>query len=111
MRRENQHLFFVKLVKQQVSPQRICFTPESPAVPYVRCRSCDIICVDAFTSSFDLRHSLFLKGDMIYLYATLLLLTNIVAWMANVFMLPGNWVLVAVAALYAFVLPGDAQPR
>ncbi|MFN0199388.1 MAG: hypothetical protein ACKVT0_21770 [Planctomycetaceae bacterium] len=64
-----------------------------------------------FDSSFELRHSTFLKGPMIYLYATLLLLTNTVAWMANVFMLPGNWVLVGFAALYALVLPEDAQPR
>ncbi len=48
---------------------------------------------------------------MIYLYATLLLLANTVAWLTNVFMLPGNWVLVGFAALYALVLPEEAQPR
>ncbi|MEX1229661.1 MAG: DUF456 domain-containing protein [Planctomycetaceae bacterium] len=48
---------------------------------------------------------------MIYLYAILLLIANTLAWLSNVFMLPGNWMLVGVAALYAFFLPEELQPR
>ncbi|MEX0727934.1 MAG: DUF456 domain-containing protein [Planctomycetaceae bacterium] len=48
---------------------------------------------------------------MIYLYATILLLANAASWLANVFMLPGNWLIVGIAAVYAWLLPEDAQPR
>ncbi|MDA0835226.1 MAG: DUF456 domain-containing protein [Planctomycetota bacterium] len=47
---------------------------------------------------------------MIYLYATLLLFANTSAWIATVFTLPGNWVLVLFTAIYAFFLP-EAQPH
>ena len=40
-----------------------------------------------------------------YLCVLLLLLAMGAAWFANFFALPGNWVIVALAALFAFVFP------
>lgn len=48
---------------------------------------------------------------MVYVWAVILLLVNGVAWLSNVFTLPGNWVLVAFSLLYALFLPEDWSPR
>ncbi|MEX0794925.1 MAG: DUF456 domain-containing protein [Pirellulaceae bacterium] len=48
---------------------------------------------------------------MVYVWAVILLLANGVAWLSNVFTLPGNWVLVAFSLLYALLLPEDMTPR
>lgn len=48
---------------------------------------------------------------MVYLWATLLFLANAVAWFSTALTLPGNWLMVGFAALYAFLLPADVEPR
>ncbi len=40
-----------------------------------------------------------------WLCCILLLLANVACWVATFFTLPGNWVIVALAALFAFFLP------
>lgn len=44
---------------------------------------------------------------MIYLYALLLILVLLIAWGLTLLGGPGNWLMVAAAALYAWFLPGD----
>jgi uncharacterized protein YqgC (DUF456 family) len=41
-------------------------------------------------------------------YALLLLVVLLVAWLLTVMGMPGNWIMVAVAALYAWLVPSDA---
>lgn len=48
---------------------------------------------------------------MVYVWAVILLMANVVAWICNVFTLPGNWVLLAFSLLYALFLPEDMTPR
>jgi uncharacterized protein YqgC (DUF456 family) len=48
---------------------------------------------------------------MAYLWATLLLVANGAAWASTLFMLPGNWLIVVLAALYAWLLPEQYEPR
>ena len=48
---------------------------------------------------------------MVYVWAIVLLIANGVAWLSNVFTLPGNWVLFAFSLLYALFLPEDMTPR
>lgn len=48
---------------------------------------------------------------MVYLWATLLLLANLLAWVSTVFTLPGNWLIVIFTALYAWISPADQHPR
>lgn len=48
---------------------------------------------------------------MVYVWAVLLLLGNGLAWASTAFALPGNWLMVVFAALYAFVLPAEMHPR
>ena len=48
---------------------------------------------------------------MVYVWALLLFLGNILAWISTAFALPGNWLIVAFAALYASFLPEDIDPR
>lgn len=48
---------------------------------------------------------------MVYLWATLLLIANLAAWVSTVFTLPGNWLIVAFTALYAWVSPAGQHPR
>jgi uncharacterized protein len=43
-----------------------------------------------------------------YLCALTLLLAMAGAWFANVFALPGNWLIVALAALFAYLFPASA---
>jgi uncharacterized protein YqgC (DUF456 family) len=43
-----------------------------------------------------------------YLCAALLIAAMAAAWFANVFALPGNWLIVGLAALFAFVFPASA---
>lgn len=46
-----------------------------------------------------------------YLAACVLLLANLLAWTATLFLLPGNWVMVAFAIVYAMFLPATIEPR
>lgn len=48
---------------------------------------------------------------MSYLLASLLLLANLAAWTSTLFTLPGNWVIVLFAVLYAWLLPERFDPR
>ena len=47
---------------------------------------------------------------MYYLWATLLILANALAWLSNVVTIPGNWVLVALTALFAWFFPENGEP-
>ncbi len=49
--------------------------------------------------------------DMIYVWATLLLVANLAALCGTLFLLPGNWIVVGLAALYAFLLPQGTSPH
>ena len=44
-----------------------------------------------------------------YLGGILLLLGNLSAWVGTLFMMPGNWVIVALAALSAYYLPEQSE--
>jgi uncharacterized protein YqgC (DUF456 family) len=44
-----------------------------------------------------------------YAWALLLLLANVGAWCLNLFMLPGNWTIVAATALFAWLVPTSAD--
>jgi uncharacterized protein YqgC (DUF456 family) len=46
-----------------------------------------------------------------YLLAALLLFANVAAWLTNLLTLPGNWAILLFAALYAWLLPADLDPR
>ena len=46
---------------------------------------------------------------MIYLAATLVLLSTAAGWLLTLFSLPGNWVIVGAAALYAWYVPADSS--
>ena len=48
---------------------------------------------------------------MFYLWPVLLLVGNIVSWFLTLFTLPGNWLMVLLAVLYAWLMPQDAAPR
>ncbi|MBW3542138.1 MAG: DUF456 domain-containing protein [Planctomycetes bacterium] len=48
---------------------------------------------------------------MVYVWATLLLLANLAAWVSSVFTLPGNWLMLVFTALYAWLLPAGIHPR
>ncbi len=41
-------------------------------------------------------------------YAVLLVSLAVIFWLLNFFSLPGNWLIVAAAALYAWLMPGDS---
>jgi uncharacterized protein YqgC (DUF456 family) len=43
-----------------------------------------------------------------YLWAVLLLVVSGAAWFLTLFTLPGNWLIIAAAALFAFLLPEEA---
>jgi uncharacterized protein YqgC (DUF456 family) len=43
-----------------------------------------------------------------YLWAVLLVVAAGAAWLLTLFTLPGNWIIVAAAALFAFLLPEEA---
>ncbi len=45
-----------------------------------------------------------------YLWATLLLLVNLTAWASTLLTLPGNWVILAATAVFAFFYPADSFP-
>jgi len=47
---------------------------------------------------------------MIYLWASLLFLSNLLAWGSNFFGMPGNWLLLLFAVVYKIVLPENQQP-
>lgn len=40
-----------------------------------------------------------------YIWAVLLLIANVIAWAASLMTLPGNWIIVALTALFAYLLP------
>ncbi|MFH1743438.1 MAG: DUF456 domain-containing protein [bacterium] len=44
---------------------------------------------------------------MDYLWAFLLFIVNAAAWLTCIVMLPGNWIMVAFTALFAFLLPEE----
>lgn len=48
---------------------------------------------------------------MVYVWAALLCLGNGLAWVSTIFTLPGNWLIVGFAALYAYLLPPELEPR
>ena len=41
-----------------------------------------------------------------YLWALLLVVGSVVAWLLNLVTLPGNWLMVGGAALFAWLMPG-----
>jgi len=45
---------------------------------------------------------------MDYVWATFLVLTLFAGWLLTLFSLPGNWLMVGVAALYAWLIPADS---
>ena len=45
-----------------------------------------------------------------YVWAVLLLVANLAAWVSNFFTLPGNWIIVALTAVFAFFLPDQDGP-
>jgi uncharacterized protein YqgC (DUF456 family) len=48
---------------------------------------------------------------MIYVWATILLISNVLAWGSTFFTLPGNWLILIFSIVYQLVLPADAHPR
>ncbi len=44
-----------------------------------------------------------------YLWAALFILTLAAGWLLTLFALPGNWLMVAAAAVYAFFAPGEER--
>jgi uncharacterized protein len=44
-----------------------------------------------------------------YLWAALFILTLAAGWLLTLFALPGNWLMVAAAAVYAFFVPGEGR--
>lgn len=53
----------------------------------------------------------FWQNQAVYLYASLLLLANAVACAANLFLVPGNWIMVILTGCYVFLLPDHYHPR
>jgi uncharacterized protein YqgC (DUF456 family) len=51
------------------------------------------------------------ESAMIYIWATLLLISNVLAWGSTFFALPGNWLILIFSVVYQLVLPTDAHPR
>lgn len=47
---------------------------------------------------------------MVYLWALILTLSNALAWGANFFNLPGNWLLLIFSLIYKLILPKDSHP-
>lgn len=47
----------------------------------------------------------------VYIFAFILLLLNAAAWGSNIFMLPGNWIIVVLASAYVYFLPAQYDPR
>ena len=48
---------------------------------------------------------------MVYLWATLLLLFNLLAWGSTLFTAPGNWLILFFSVVYAIVLPAEMHPQ
>ncbi|WP_166820424.1 DUF456 domain-containing protein [Thalassoroseus pseudoceratinae] len=48
---------------------------------------------------------------MVYLWAVLLLVANLIAWVSTAFGLPGNWLIVLFTALYAYLQPVGQTPH
>ena len=48
---------------------------------------------------------------MVYVAASLLLVANMIAWLSTFVTLPGNWIVLFFAVLYAYFLPADYDPR
>ncbi len=44
-----------------------------------------------------------------YLMATLLLISNLVAWVSILFLVPGNWIIVFLSALFFVLMPDDGH--
>jgi uncharacterized protein YqgC (DUF456 family) len=44
-----------------------------------------------------------------YLWALLLFAMNVAAWSSNIFTLPGNWLIIAFTASFAWLLPSDER--
>jgi uncharacterized protein YqgC (DUF456 family) len=45
---------------------------------------------------------------VIYLWISILTLSNAVAWLANLLTLPGNWIILILCGIYAWFFPEDA---
>ncbi len=48
---------------------------------------------------------------MVYVWAMLLFVGNVLAWISTAFTLPGNWLILGFTVLYAWLLPAGMQPR
>jgi len=48
---------------------------------------------------------------MVYVWAVLLFLGNMLAWISTALTLPGNWLIVLFTVLYAYFLPHGMEPR
>jgi uncharacterized protein YqgC (DUF456 family) len=44
---------------------------------------------------------------MYYVWAVLFLAANVLAWLSSLFMVPGNWIIVGLAALFAWQFPAE----
>lgn len=47
---------------------------------------------------------------MYYLWAVLFMTANVLAWLSNLFMVPGNWIIVGLAAVFAWRFPEELGP-
>ena len=47
---------------------------------------------------------------MYIVWAVVLILANATAWLSNALTAPGNWLIVAFTALFAWFFPGDGEP-
>lgn len=47
------------------------------------------------------------ESAVIYLYASLLVLLLVIGWFLTLLNMPGNWVMVGAAGLYAWLVPGE----
>ncbi len=48
---------------------------------------------------------------MVYVWATILLMFNLTAWLSTMLTLPGNWLLVLFTGIYVAFLPEGMEPR
>jgi uncharacterized protein YqgC (DUF456 family) len=50
-----------------------------------------------------------LEPAMTLTWAVLLAVVSVLAWLSNLLTLPGNWIIVALLALYVWLAPGDGR--
>jgi len=56
-----------------------------------------------------IRYNVAMSGWVYYIWALLLVLASCVAWLTTLVTLPGNWLIVGLAALFAWLIPVDAH--